>query len=331
MPRRGWFSVAFTLVLGCTVSAQAQSSREQLQQLVAQLQQSLTDNALRERIIKLGAEIKPAPAIPEEAVRFEGRAQFAFRSAKSSEDYLVAAREYERAVAAAPWIAGYYSDLCTIYERSGRLEDAKRNCECYLLGVADPAQMTEAKRRIAGLEFGIEKLASENRRTAEEANSPRGRAAAMLAVLNKQYARPVAELLICGVKLNQYWYCTETDARGANWVNSMSMNSLPTPRPGRAEFKITGAGGDQIEMNIGTHLQAGFGAFRQACAKPNGVDPNAMTWVFCPESPYAGKPVMEVKFSTSATGSPLIEVRDGLPCDDAKGCTRAQFTLYYRP
>lgn len=49
------------------LSAYAQSPREQLSQMLQQLQKTPTDNALRVRIIKLAAEVKPAPAIPEEA------------------------------------------------------------------------------------------------------------------------------------------------------------------------------------------------------------------------------------------------------------------------
>ena len=97
------------------------------------------------------------------------RAQFAFRSAKSEGDFLAAAQEYEKAVAVAPWVPGYYADLCTIYEKAGKFEDAKRHCGFYLIGLTDPAEITNVKRRIAGLEFGIEK-----------ANSPQAREAALL-------------------------------------------------------------------------------------------------------------------------------------------------------
>lgn len=147
--------------LAATTSVCAQSPREQLQQLTEQLHKTPNDSALRERIIKLAPTLKPPPALPEAANTFEGRAQFAFKSAKSENDFLVAAREYEKAVAAAPWVAGYYSDLCTIYEKAGKFDDAKRHCGFFLIGLTDSAQMTDAKRRIAGLEFGIEKARSE--------------------------------------------------------------------------------------------------------------------------------------------------------------------------
>ncbi len=51
--------------------------------------------------------------------------------------------------------------ICSmIYEKAGKYEDAKRHCGFYLIGLTDPAQMTDVKRRIAGLEFGIEKANS---------------------------------------------------------------------------------------------------------------------------------------------------------------------------
>jgi hypothetical protein len=172
-------SFAFAaLALGGIVNAQ--SPREQLQQMVEQLQKTPNDPALREKIIKLAPTLKPSPVLPDTAITFEGRAQFAFKSAKSEDDFLAAAQEYEKAVAAAPWVPGYYADLCTIYEKAGKFEDAKRHCGFYLNSLTDPAQMTDVKRRIAGLEFGIEKAAADKRRAMEEANSPQAREAALL-------------------------------------------------------------------------------------------------------------------------------------------------------
>ena len=154
--------------------AQTASPREELKQLIEQLQKTPTDSALREKIIKLAVGIKPAPAIPEDALRREGRAKFAFKNAKSNDDYLGAAREYEEAVLLAPWVSGYYSDLCTIYEKAEEYAEAKRNCELSSIGLTEPSQVNEIKQRIAGLEFGIEK-ANEAAKYARE-NSPEAQA-----------------------------------------------------------------------------------------------------------------------------------------------------------
>jgi len=322
-------TIAVLALSALAASAYAQSPREQLKQAVEQLQAAPNDNALRERVVKLGAQIRPAPATPEEAVRFEGRAQFAFRSAKSEDDFSAAAREYEKAVAAAPWVPGYYSDLCTIYEKAGKLEDAKRNCGFYLVSLSDPAQMTDVKRRIAGLEFGIEKIAAEKRRAEEEANSPRGRAAAMLAILNKRYPGPVRKLIICGVLINQYWQCTDEQARGSNWVDSTSMSAQPPPKTGPVKYKIVGAESDLIEIKLGDYGWGGD-AFRSGCAKPNSADPNSMSWFNCPGWNDAGRSMnVTVLFMTDTNGSPLIEYRDS--CSSGGACRRAQFFLQPSP
>ena len=138
-----------------TSTAHSANPREQLNQMVQQLQKNPGDNALREKIIKLGAQLRPA--LPDEAVRYTGRAMFVFKTAKREADYLDAAREYERAVASAPWVASYYADLCTIYEKAGKYAEAKRACDFALVGTTDSAQAIELKQRIAGLEIGIER------------------------------------------------------------------------------------------------------------------------------------------------------------------------------
>jgi len=73
-------------------------------------------------------------------------------------------------------VPGYYADLCTIYEKAGKYEDARRHCGFYLIGLTDPAQVTDVKRRIAGLEFGIEKAAAAK----VAADTPQAREAALL-------------------------------------------------------------------------------------------------------------------------------------------------------
>lgn len=135
--------------------------------MVEQLQSSPNDDALREKIITLAATLKPAPALSQEAERFEGRAQFAFKNAKTSADYLDAAREYEKAIAAAPWVAGYYSDLCTIYEKAEKYAEAKLSCEFFLANSLAAQDASDARKRIAGLEFAIEKTQAIRKAEAE--------------------------------------------------------------------------------------------------------------------------------------------------------------------
>lgn len=140
--------------------AKAEPLREQFKQMISQLQANPKDDALREKIIRQAQKLKPSPAIPEEAERFEGRAQFAFKNAKSPADYLDAAKEYEKAVAIAPWLPGYYADLCTIYEKAEKYAEAKNSCEFFLASAPSAQDSSDVRKRIAGLEYALEKANS---------------------------------------------------------------------------------------------------------------------------------------------------------------------------
>ena len=50
--------------------------------MVQQSQKNPNDNALREKIIKLAQELKPAPAVPDEAERRMVRGTAAFKGSK---------------------------------------------------------------------------------------------------------------------------------------------------------------------------------------------------------------------------------------------------------
>lgn len=323
------------LALGLCLAPSVVGQSEQLPQLVLQLQKTPTDNALRENIIKLAASMKPAPALPDQALKYEGRAQFAFKSAKSESDYFAAAQEYEKAVAAAPWVAGYYSDLCTIYEKAGKYADAKQSCGFYLIALSDPNEISDLKKRIAGLDYGIEQAAKAKADAEAAANTPQAKAKAMLATLQKTYGGPAVQLLICGTKLNQYWKCTDAEARASNWMDAVLVDSVPANRADPIVYKIDGKDGEMIRMELGSILwQNGSrgGAFAIACGKPNGDDPNRMTWYGCPDfaAGMANQVFDDVKviFTTTSSGQPLIEYRDS--CGGKLGadsCRRSQFTL----
>lgn len=144
------------LLLGISL-ANAQSTQETLSQYLTDLQKNPNDNALREKIIKHVQGMSPVPAIPAEAERFEGRGEFAVKSAKSEADYLDAAREYEKALLLAPWVSGYYFNQGIAYEKGGKLKEAKRSFEFYLLAAPNATDAREVRKRIAGLEYAEEK------------------------------------------------------------------------------------------------------------------------------------------------------------------------------
>jgi len=92
-------------------TSNAESPREQLKQLVEQLQTNPDNNALREQIINLAQQLKPAPAVPDAAERRMARGTEAFKEAKSTAEYQAAVKEFQQAILAAPWSADAYYNL----------------------------------------------------------------------------------------------------------------------------------------------------------------------------------------------------------------------------
>jgi hypothetical protein len=223
----------------------AGSPREQLTQMVAQLKQNPYQASLRVQIILLAQSLKPAPAIPEEAERFEGRAQFAVAHAASQADYLGAAKEYESAIAVAPWVPGYYSDLCMIYEKAERYAAAKRNCEFFLASAPSPQDASDARKRVAGLEFALEK-----------ANSPEVRATKQKE--HEAIAQQAEEVMIAG--LEEAVFVSETVAEGGYSkeyalshpirirAHQIELNNIQTPEM----YCLCGPGRNSCHEPVGT-------------------------------------------------------------------------------
>lgn len=126
--------LAFVVV---SVSSYAQSPREELKQMVEQLQKTPTDDALREKIIKRATEIKPAPAIPEKAERHMAYGTAAFTGAKSLADYKEAAKEFEQASLAAPWYGDAYFNLGVAQDKAENHAAALRNLKLAQLASPD--------------------------------------------------------------------------------------------------------------------------------------------------------------------------------------------------
>lgn len=138
--------------LALAVSADAQSPREQLQQMVEQLQKTPTDNALREKAIALAAEIKPAPAVPEEARRAFIRGNTAFASAKDPAGFSRAIERFEEASALAPWWADPYFNLAKACEGAQDFDRALRALTYYRATATTEAD----KRQALDLTYALE-------------------------------------------------------------------------------------------------------------------------------------------------------------------------------
>ena len=134
-------------------SAQAQTPREQLNQMVEQLQKTPTDNALREKIIKLAQTVKPAPAIPEEANRAFVRGNVFQKEAKDASGYELAITAYRDALRAAPWWGDAYFNLGIALELAQKFDEAIASIKLYTFSLtAGTVESREAQNRIYAIE-----------------------------------------------------------------------------------------------------------------------------------------------------------------------------------
>jgi tetratricopeptide (TPR) repeat protein len=152
-------------------------SGDQLQQLTARLQQSPGDQALREKIIALALTINPKPATPDAATMAEGAAEYAFKNAKANSDFSDAAKQYEKALVLAPWLAADYFNCGVAHEKAGENKEAIRSFNLYLLAAPNADDALAVKKRIGGLQYVAEKAEEQSKAAANEARAQADEAA----------------------------------------------------------------------------------------------------------------------------------------------------------
>lgn len=161
-----WTLFFGVLMLGSV--ANAQSTREELQQFVEQLQKSPNDNALREKIIKLAQTLKPVPAIPEEANRAFVKGNAFQKEAKDVSGYGIAIASYRDALRSAPWWGDAYFNLAIALEAAGKFDEAITSIKLYMVSVTKgSAEAREAQNRIYTIEAKSEMAAKQGAITAQ--------------------------------------------------------------------------------------------------------------------------------------------------------------------
>ncbi len=137
-------------------SANAQSPREELQQMVEQLQKTPNDNALREKIIKLAITIRPTPAIPEEAREPFVMGATVLKKASDPAGAGKAVDLFTQALNIAPWFVDAYYNRAIAREAAGQFEPAIDDLKLYLEFKLTDAERREAQDKIYALKADAE-------------------------------------------------------------------------------------------------------------------------------------------------------------------------------
>jgi len=147
--------IFFITFLALTANAYAQSPREQLKQMVEQLQKNSWDSPLREKIIKLATTLKPAPEIPEEARRSFIIGEALFKQVKSLRPAYEAADAFRTATTLAPWWSDAYWNLAVAQQLAGQYVSAKESLRLYMLTNLSAADRRIAQDRLYAIEADI--------------------------------------------------------------------------------------------------------------------------------------------------------------------------------
>ena len=133
--------------------------RAALVQLTAQLKGNPTDDTIRSLIIKLADELKPAPAIPEEARKHFVEGTAIVKAAKNPAQQALAAQSFTEALTVAPWWGDAYYNLGVAQELAEQFDKAEHAFTFYLLSnpgateereVQDRIYQLSAKRKLSG-------------------------------------------------------------------------------------------------------------------------------------------------------------------------------------
>ena len=163
----------------------AQSTREQLNQMTQQLQKTPTDDALREKIIKLATSIKPAPAIPEEAREPFVMGATVLKKASDPAGAGKAVDLFTQALNIAPWFADAYYNRAIAREAAGQFEPAVDDLKLYLNFKLTDSERREAQDKIYALKANaqlasVKKAEEQKVAAAKAADTPQAREAALL-------------------------------------------------------------------------------------------------------------------------------------------------------
>jgi ankyrin repeat protein len=129
---------------------QTKNPHELFEQLFKQLNDK-PHKSTRRLIIKLASELKPAPAIPEEARKYFVEGTAIVKAAKNPAQQAIAAQSFTEALKIAPWWGDAYYNLGVAQELAEKYDEAEQAFNFYLLSNPSETEKREVQDRIYGL------------------------------------------------------------------------------------------------------------------------------------------------------------------------------------
>jgi tetratricopeptide (TPR) repeat protein len=221
-----WIKVllVFMLIFLFICIVRAQTPQDTLNQYISELQNNPNNNALRERIIKLVQEMKPAPAIPEEARRHFVMAVALHKKASGDDGYKLAVEEYRQALLIAPWWPEACYNLGVVLESSKSYNAAIDALKLYLATKPKEADAREAQDKIYTIEAAAKLALAEARKRDEKAEQKKAGLSFEGKWLNDTPYKP-------GVFPENYYYFSIQKGSAGEYIVEPTPNELlPDPK-----------------------------------------------------------------------------------------------------
>lgn len=120
-------------------------------ELTARLEGNSFDDITRRLIIKLASELKPAPAIPEEARKHFVEGTAIVKAAKNPAQQALAVQSFTEALKVAPWWGDAYYNLGVAQELAEKYYEAEQAFNFYMLSNPGETEKREVQDRIYAL------------------------------------------------------------------------------------------------------------------------------------------------------------------------------------
>jgi tetratricopeptide (TPR) repeat protein len=187
--------------------AWAASDLDTLKTKLQALERTAAGTSDEEKLLKdigaLAQQLKTMP-LPKEARRHMARGEAYVEIAKDKEGFKRAAKEFEAAAKAAPWLASAYYNLGIVQDKAGLYSQAMRSLKIYLAIAPDAPDAAAVEKLIFKIEVRQEAVTEQRRKVekgAETAKKP-----ALLQKGFSRYAGTYYNIVLCDQTRHAYDY-----------------------------------------------------------------------------------------------------------------------------
>lgn len=217
-----------------------------------------TDSAIYARIFQLASVLNPPPALPDSAMTYEVRAQIAFDSAKTNDDFIAAETQYAWTLYHAPWVSRFWWNTALIRERRGYVAGAVAMLKVYL---ASPQveDRDAVRRKLIGLEYQLDRATAaqaaevERVREAAETAGRSGGGSLTVGVLANGVLTAGDSTLTDDSYFDTWFFVVETGQRIRVRMTASSYEPffrMYSPTPDRGVNALIYRRGAEVEVNI---------------------------------------------------------------------------------